>query len=212
MGRRCGGYGQLTRSKTSPRDGSGTPDRTIATASLTIVRPLVVFVASSNEERRAVEFFHHRAAPQLSGYFHSRFWSELVLQVANDEPAVRHAMIALSSIYESDVYAHSGSPDAAVKRRDFGLESYNRAIRLLIADMSNGKSVRVPLITCVVFVCVDCLRRDIPIALKHIEGGMKLLETWRKQYHDPARRDELLRSVDFEIVEEQLCPIFVRTH
>lgn len=120
-------------------------------------------------------------------------------------------MIALSSIYESDVYADSACPDLAVKRRDFGLEAYNRAIRLLIADMGNGKSVRVPLITCVVFVCVDCLRRDIPIALKHIEGGIKLLETWRVQHHDPARRDEPLRSVDFEIVEEQLCPMFVRS-
>ncbi|QDS77041.1 hypothetical protein FKW77_006695 [Venturia effusa] len=117
-------------------------------------------------------------------------------------------MIALSSIYESDVYAHSEPPDVAVKRRDHGLESYNRAIRLLIADMGNEKSVRVSLITCVVFVCVDCLRRDIPIALKHIEGGMKLLEKWRAQHHDPARRDALLRSVDFGIVEEQLCPMF----
>ncbi|KAE9971605.1 hypothetical protein EG327_009792 [Venturia inaequalis] len=208
LGRRCGGYEHLNRSKNSPQDGSGTPESSGVTTSLTIVRPLVVFVASSNEERRAIEFFHHKAAPQLSGYFHSRFWSELVLQVANDEPAVRHAMIALSSIYESDVHAHSESPHVATKRRDFGLESYNRAIRLLIADMGNGKSVRVPLMTCVVFVCVDCLRGDIPIALKHIEGGMKLLETWRKQHHDPARRDELLRSVDFEIVEKQLCPMF----
>lgn len=208
MGRRCGGYGHLNRSKNSSRDGSGTPEAIPARTSLTIVRPLIVFVASSNEEKRAIEFFHHKAAPQLSGYFHSRFWSELVLQVANDEPAVRHAMIALSSIYESDVYAHLGSPDEVVKRKDFGLESYNRAIRLLITDMGNGKSVRVPLITCIVFVCVDCLRRDIPIALKHIEGGFRLLETWRRQHHDSVQ----LRSGDFEIVEEQLCPMFVRLH
>jgi hypothetical protein len=163
------------------------------------------------DEKRAVEFFHRKAAPQLSGYFHGRFWSELVLQVAVDEPAVRHAMIALSSIYEADVYTKAGNPDAALKRQDFGLESYNRAIRLLITDMGNGKSLRVPLITCVIFVCVDCLRRDIPVALKHIEGGMKLLERWRNKYKDPTQRDELLRSIDFEIVEEQLCPMFVRT-
>lgn len=170
----------------------------------------MVFVANSSDEKRAIEFYHHKAAPQLSGYFHSRFWSELVLQVAIDEPAVSHAMIALSSIYEGDVYAKSGSPDAALKRRNFGLESYNRAIRLLIADMGNGKSVKIPLITCVIFVCVDCLMRDIPVALKHIEGGIKLLERWRQQHHDPARREELLRSADYEIVEEQLCPMFVR--
>lgn len=201
----------MARSNTSPRDASSTPERTTSSSSLTIVRPLVVFVTNSPDERRAVEFFHHKAAPQLSGYFHSRFWSELVLQVAVDEPAVRHAMIALSSIYESDVYTKSGSPDAALKRQNFGLESYNRAIRLLISDMGSEKSVRVPLITCVIFVCVDCLRREISVALKHIEGGMRLLETWRKKHHDPSKRDELLRSVDFEIVEEQLCPMFVRS-
>jgi hypothetical protein len=180
-------------------------------SSLTIVRPLVVFVANSSDERRAVEFFHRKAAPQLSGYFHSRFWSELVLQVAVDEPAVRHAMIALSSIYEGDVYAKAASPDTALKLQGFGLESYNKAIRLLISDMRNGESVRVPLITCIIFVCVDCLRRDIPVALKHIEGGMKLLEMWRNKHHDPNRRNELLQSIDFEIVEEQLLPMFVRT-
>jgi hypothetical protein len=64
------------------------------------------------------------------------------------------------------------------------------------------------LITCVIFVCIDCLRRDIPAALKHVEGGTRLLEVWRENNRDPKRRDTLQISAESKLIEETLIPMF----
>jgi len=126
------------------------------------------------------------------------------LQVSLDEPAVRHALITLSTLYERDCYGEDALLPTPNSQRNFALESYNEAIQHLVAKMKDSDYVRVPLMTCIIFICVDCLRRDIPVALKHLEGGLKWLTMWKVRHQDPGRRTTPLEFSEYEFIEEIL--------
>ncbi|KAF4950276.1 hypothetical protein FSARC_13251 [Fusarium sarcochroum] len=49
---------------------------------------------------RALEHYSHVVGPALSGAQDQYFWTSLVLQFANFEPAVRHSVAAISLLYE----------------------------------------------------------------------------------------------------------------
>ncbi|KAM0702549.1 hypothetical protein Q7P35_009979 [Cladosporium inversicolor] len=54
----------------------------------------------SSAERRAIDFFRHRTAPSVSGHFDTDFWTSLVMQLSQREPAVRHALAAVGALNE----------------------------------------------------------------------------------------------------------------
>src|SRR5690349_19556803 len=99
-GRKCDGYEDPKAPRTknkraSSRDGaslsrSATPDRQLQ------------LHLGNAKERRALEFFFHRTAPQLSGFFSRAFWNGAVLQISINEPTIRHAMVAVSAMYEDE--------------------------------------------------------------------------------------------------------------
>ena len=102
-------------------------------------------------------------------------------------------------MYEEDLFGAIPSPIADSGGEDFAVESYNKAIRSLISQLHNPEQVRVGLTVCIIFICIACLRRDIAVALKHIDGGIKLLAVWREKHVD--------LSSEFEIVEQTLVRI-----
>lgn len=120
-------------------------------------------------------------------------------ELSRDEPATRHAIFALSRMYEEDLFGAIPSPGANLGCEDFAVDSYNKAIRSLISQLHNPHQVRVGMTVCIIFICIACLRRDIPVALKHIDGGIKLLAVWREKHAD--------LSSEFEIVEQTLVSL-----
>jgi hypothetical protein len=145
-----------------------------------------------------LEFFYHKAVPQLSGYFHSGFWKHCVFQLSQDEPEIRYALLALSKMYEDDLFGRKTGLRLGHEDQ-FGVESYNRAIRSLIRQLHNPEKVRVVLTVCLIFVCIACLRREIPEALNHIDGGIKLLSIWKDNHAE--------LSSEFKLVEETIIPM-----
>ncbi|TLD27724.1 hypothetical protein E2P81_ATG11012 [Venturia nashicola] len=135
----------------------------------------------------------------LSGYFQGRFWSHCLDELSHDAPATRHAIFALSCMYEEDLFGSAPSPAADGDSKDFAIASYNKSIRSLITQLNHPEQVRSGLTVCILFICIACLRRDVPVALKHIDGGIKLLAVWRENYSD--------LSSDFEFVEGTLLPL-----
>jgi hypothetical protein len=99
-------------------------------------------------------------------------------------------------MYEEDLFGALPIAVADGGGEDFAMESYNKAIRSLITQLNNPDQVRAGLTVCIIFICIACLRRDIPMALKHIDGGIKLLAVWREKHAD--------LSSEFEIVEQTL--------
>jgi hypothetical protein len=167
-------------------------------------------VIGSAKERRALEFFFHRTAPQLSGLYSSSFWSGCVLQFSLNEPAVRHAMIAVSAMYEEESLIGYSPCAGTEAHQAFVLQSYNKAIHSLIqASSANPESVRLPVMVAIIFVCLEFLRGNVDAAITHIESGVKILHAWRKRQGNPQNsQNPVGLSAETMFIEQELVPMF----
>ncbi|KAK3390971.1 hypothetical protein B0H63DRAFT_128800 [Podospora didyma] len=147
----------------------------------------------TTQEGRALEFYRSVVAPVFSGYSDGAFWSHLVVTASYQEPAVRHAVIAISSIYEQMVgeqaqHAHLfDSP-----RRRFAIGHYNRALQQLTKTDDEG----VVLFVCVLFVCIEILQENKDAAIDHVRHGVVIFNNSKASSSVWAR--------------SQLLPMFIR--
>jgi hypothetical protein len=72
------------------------PPRNVITVYLPRTQSQPVFFVND----RGLDFFHQNLAAKLDGQFDSKFWSKLVLQLSHSEPSIRHAVSAISVIYQ----------------------------------------------------------------------------------------------------------------
>ncbi|CZR56121.1 uncharacterized protein PAC_06009 [Phialocephala subalpina] len=126
----------------------------------------------NEKERRAFAFFCERTAK----CFQSEFSTFYLPQAANEEPAIRHAIIALGGIHEfcglDEERLNGISPTDPFSERQYG-----KAISLLLnsTNMSSKHPTEVYLITCILFACFESLRGHIKSAITHVRCGLELL-------------------------------------
>ncbi|KAF7558758.1 hypothetical protein G7046_g5397 [Stylonectria norvegica] len=129
--------------------------------------------AADNTELRSLAFFRQAVAPVLSGPFDASFWTHLVTQVMHHEPAVCHAVLAISSLYENF------SPESLQPQHNaFAIRHYNKAIQLLLGD--KAQTVDTVLVVCALFICIEFLRGDHEAAISHSRHGVHVLNTAQK--------------------------------
>ncbi|KAH7126482.1 hypothetical protein B0J13DRAFT_484013 [Dactylonectria estremocensis] len=132
-------------------------------------------------ERDCFEWFTLISAKKLRGIFSSTFWDTLVFQASVDEPAVLHAVLALSSVQRQEVMQIrdiAGPFSAPDDEEQFVLRQYSKAISYLVPD-SEGESqpsVDAVLLTCLVFVFLEFLRGRYKTAQTHLQNGLRLIE------------------------------------
>ncbi|KAF5677547.1 hypothetical protein FHETE_1598 [Fusarium heterosporum] len=117
---------------------------------------------------RSLSFFHHTVAPFLSGPYDGSFWTYFVAQTTYSEPAVRHTVLAISSLFENFGALPTSKPD--VNR--FAISHYNKAINILVNDPE--PSIDIVLLVCVLFVCLEFLRGNPAAAVTHATHGVQL--------------------------------------
>ena len=105
----------------------------------------------SAEELRSLLFFRERTALQIDSFFPSTFWGVLIPQIAQREPSIRHALIALSDFHEHFMLPGSSNGE----RPCFGLRQYNLAIRELLNPCANQKTPLIYLLCCLLFVTIE---------------------------------------------------------
>ncbi|OTB00508.1 hypothetical protein M426DRAFT_65764 [Hypoxylon sp. CI-4A] len=148
----------------------------------------VTATSSSSLEKRALQFFCQAAGPSLSGPMDPYFWTHLVIQFSTFEPAVRHSVVAISSLYEQ-MHTSPGSAHRLVDNR-LALSHYNLAIR----ELKSMKNEPLVLLVCILFVCVEFLLGNQQAAVQHCKHGVSILENvepsypWAKQYLAPIFR------------------------
>lgn len=206
-GRNCDGYAEPAPSKSKPTRNFQSARGAISPSSP--AKQFPVFTGSVLEQR-ALEFFFLETAPQLSGFFTSRFWNGSVLQMSLSEPAIRYAMIAVSAMFEDESW-YGRSPVARTEAHAaFALESYNKAISSLIrAAKANPDSIRVPVMAAIIFICLEFLRGNVESAITHIESGIKMLKDWRRKHcggRSPFAHSSIAAEAAF--IERELVPIF----
>ncbi|RMJ07515.1 hypothetical protein CDV36_012889 [Fusarium kuroshium] len=135
-----------------------------------LLRPQPRLLPSTDgREARSLSFFHRAVAPVISGPFDGSFWTHFVTQVAHAEPVARHAVVAISSLFEN--FDPGASGVATLDR--FAIFHYNQAIKKLVEDPSPDMDL--VLIVCILFICIDFLRGDRRTATKHVHHGVQLL-------------------------------------
>ncbi|KAI1125390.1 hypothetical protein F5Y10DRAFT_284240 [Nemania abortiva] len=155
-GRICGGY-------RAPPLGS------FSWTDLLKVRPSTIpSSAPSCTESRSLDFFRCIVAPALSSPLGNSFWTGPVFQLAIQEPATRHAVLAISSLYEQ---LGSFSYNSAMSgQHGIAVRYYNKALRQVAT--SAHLDTDTVLLMSILFTCVEFLRGDAIAAIEHCRYGI----------------------------------------
>ncbi|KAI0882831.1 uncharacterized protein GGS22DRAFT_168895 [Annulohypoxylon maeteangense] len=172
----------------------------------------------SASEGRALQFFCEKTAQFLSGATDPYFWTHLVMQFSNFEPAVRHSVVAISSLYEQFQDESASHSDVQLRDNSLALQHYNAAIR----ELKTTDNQPLVLLVCILFICIEFLQSNKEAAIQHCKHGIALLEntnySWAREHLVPVfRRLSIfpyffgVGSADFPdlvSVDEPLPPIF----
>jgi len=137
---------------------------------------------SNDEEKIVFEWFRHRASKKLQGSLVLNFWDTLLLQASLTEPAIYHAVLALSCVHKQNltnaIESCGRSSSVPDENEQFTLRHYVKAIRHLQPHFASNDrpSLRIALITCVVFVGLDFLRGHFRAAQLHLLKGLKIMQ------------------------------------
>ncbi|RSL66484.1 hypothetical protein CEP54_003671 [Fusarium duplospermum] len=175
----------------------------------------------SGPERESFDWFRHRASVKLCGVFSSRFWDTLVLQASMTAPAVLHALLALGSAHRLEVMRsclqNETSMGSCEQQERFTLEQYNKAIACLRPHFAktdrDASSTRMVLITCVIFVCLELLRRRYVEGQTHLENGLNLLSQLQADLQSAGARGLIVLGNPQESVSDSyLAEAFSRLY
>ena len=114
-------------------------------------------------------------APKMS-YFESLFWDRHVLQASFSAPAIRHAMLALSSVHEKLGLRDVNATEIKTCER-FALYHYNQAVSFLLKESFSGEQPDFSIIlsSCLLFISLEFLQGNYKSALIHFRSGLKIL-------------------------------------
>lgn len=217
-GRKCDGYGIWSTVPIKKNPGSQVTeiqlnlvqqlglDQEVRRA-LSDARTLLTTLKLNQEEQMCFDYFRLKTVVKLPGPFHSHFWETLVLQASICQPAVLHAAVALGSAHKSGDLSFRGSRARPTEQdysnaklgqdEVFALQEYTKAISHLRNQPTSNKdiSLRVVLITCVLFITLDLLQGEYGTAQTHTESGWKLMDELRSgDAPDDGKKKETLTS------------------
>lgn len=165
------------------------------------------------KEKSYFEWFRCRTAPKLPGSFDSSFWKTVLLQAAQQEPAIFHAVLALGAVQKTGIVSTTGAGqfnDIPDEVEQFALQHYTKAIRQLkrhFHTKTNG-SLRITLIACVVFISLELLRGHFETAQTHLQNGLEILK--QIQLHSNSDEAILLLGTCQESTNESILEAFSR--
>ncbi|KAJ9142945.1 Transcriptional regulatory protein moc3-like protein 4 [Pleurostoma richardsiae] len=134
-------------------------------------------VVASPDEARALKFFQAVVGPALSSFAEPYFWNKLVLQFSQYEPSVRHAVVAISALYEN---FHEPEPTLAHSPKShLVLQNYNAAINELLVSRTEES---LTLLVCILFICIEYLQGDEKLATEHCRHGVEIYNKAAKTY------------------------------
>ncbi|KAF6806514.1 hypothetical protein CSOJ01_08796 [Colletotrichum sojae] len=145
--------------------------------------------AASPHEGRALQYFRDAAGPSMAGTADPHFWTHVVLQFSALQPAVRHAVIAISDLHER---AAAGAEEPGAPTL-LALQHYNASIREL-EHVAHRNRQPVVLLVCILFVCIEFMRGDKDAAVKHCRHGVEIVRNvapahaWTRTYLLPIFR------------------------
>jgi hypothetical protein len=166
----------------------------------------IVEVPGNLKERELLSLYQGYTANKLSGLFPSEFWDLLLPQASYSEPAVLHAVLALTSAHQHDQI--NSIVGRLSTEEQFTLQAYSRAISYLKPhfNLSHKVSLRVTLITCILFVCLEIVQRHHITAITHLSNGLELI----KQYEQCRGTTRTKSSLDYHPTDNLVAHMFLK--
>jgi hypothetical protein len=135
---------------------------------------------ANGDESRSLNYYRMRVSRDISGYFDRDFWNIHVLRVSDTEPAVRHAILALSFLYEAYETSQLVRCFSSGNRYDYlkrlAIREYNRAISTISNRITtNDPLLEVILIVCLIFTWIEFLQGNTDSAVTHLQSGLRIL-------------------------------------
>jgi hypothetical protein len=122
-----------------------------------------------------MQWFKSKAVRSISGFLGTDLWTDSIFPATWSEPAVTHAVIALSSAHRKDTCRRQ----CLYPKQDdeFTLKQYSKAIRYLqpLLARKDGASIAVVLVTCLLFIILEYTRGQHSNAAVHLVNGLKVL-------------------------------------
>ncbi|KAH6662065.1 hypothetical protein B0J14DRAFT_571251 [Halenospora varia] len=149
-------------------------------------------------EGRYFRLFHEELAFDLSGYFEAPFWTRLIPQQCHREPAIKHAIFALSALYKSAISSKTHTVNLDDEHFNFALVQQSQAISSLRKTLSNGRpQMRLALVASLLFSCFESFHGDWETATQQIYSGLNIL----KHLSEDERRHATngLTDIDLEV-------------
>ncbi|KAF4337265.1 C6 zinc finger domain protein [Fusarium beomiforme] len=145
----------------------------------------------------AFDYYRSHVSLQVGDVIDQGFWNNLVLRLAPTDPAIRHAITAISLMYADKTnHTRAGPPNY-----ETGLIEYNKAI-FAVRSWSPATESRVkPLLVCLLFVCIESMlgHEHYNAAKMHILQGRRLLANISNR-----------KSPEIDIIRQYLAPIYLR--
>ena len=137
-------------------------------------------------EVHALQYFCEIAAQYMSTDTNSFFWTRLVPQFCEFEPAARHSVIAISLLYqgiqENPNPVGRSEGGKGITPSSLGtIRHYNAAIRELKA-LDARRQQPVVLLVCVLFICIEFMQLNRHVAMRHFKHGALILQNCKSTY------------------------------
>lgn len=162
------------------------------------------------DEARYFHFYCTEIAGQISGFFMTSVWNQLIPQTANLDPIIRHAIVAIGALGKSRLDSsllEQGTSPVSKPHLQRALQHYGRALKGMRDSSRNSeKTLRHTLIACLLFFCLETMQGQTMTATAHASNGANLLHRQGIQHHLP--RNNLTHYAQKLNIEEDLVSAF----
>lgn len=171
----------------------------------------------STAESSAFDFFRLHTTHQLPACSKwSVSWDKLVLQTAQQEPAIQHAAVALASLHRAISIRQAGSAHVDFNQHEFALSQYSKSITYIRAYIGaldachtySEHNLGVILLVTLLFFCFELLHCNDAKAAAHLYMGLRILH--ERSRHD-AKDDSSSREVAIPLTPRNSIGVLVRS-
>ncbi|KAI1270669.1 hypothetical protein F5Y18DRAFT_369134 [Xylariaceae sp. FL1019] len=211
-GRTCDGYGVWGGGGNALTHRSAAATTALKASSL----PCDLFRSFSEmtvQEEQCFKWFRYRTFIKLPLPVITPFWHTLVFQASAIEPAILHAVIALSAAHRNETMKQDKGPEpytGSAAEEKFMVQEYNKAIGFLQPHFSkqDKKSLQIALASCAIFTFLENLLGNFNAALAHLQSGLKLLATCHSSEIRPGEDDGNVKRRGY--VDDWIIETFIR--
>jgi hypothetical protein len=144
------------------------------------------------------EYFTVMCTGSLSGYFENPLWNKTILQISYSEPAIRNAVIALSSILRY----HYTQAHSSIDRHEPAL-NYQNALQALNRRLDGSAiSWELALLGSLLFTSFEALGGRDAGALQHLDAGLAVFDEYAMTHPVSSSSYNIVSNADRDRISQ----------